>query len=122
MVVFQIYFARVAFLEAEGHSPVGSYGNGPHAFAASLQWVQSKRRLVHILRLSGLIERGKDQPQAVELIGANPTAVVLLKQVPQTLVFETPDQYCIVKRQLTFVKSGQRSSARSAVLALTSTT
>jgi len=34
--------------------------------------VQSKRRLVHILHLTGLIERRKDQSQTVDLIGSNP--------------------------------------------------
>jgi hypothetical protein len=45
--------------------------------------VQSKRRLVHILHLTGLIERRKDQPQTINLIGPNPAAIVLFKQSPR---------------------------------------
>lgn len=89
MVIFQIHVVGVASLEAEGHPPVGPYGHGPHAFTVALQWMQSKRRLVHILHLTGLIERRKDQPQTVNLIGSNPATVVLFKQVPQALVFES---------------------------------
>ena len=53
--------------------------------------MQSKCRLVHILHLARLIERRKDQPQTVNLIGSDLTAVVLFKQVPQALVFEARD-------------------------------
>ena len=71
MVIFQIHVVGVASLEEEGHPPVGPYRHGPHAFAVALQRVQSKRRLVHILHPTGLIERRKDQLQAVGLIGSN---------------------------------------------------
>jgi hypothetical protein len=67
--------------------------------------VQSKRRLVHILHFTGLIESRKDQPQTVDLIGTNSATVVLFKQVPQALVFEALDHRPTVKRQLTFVKA-----------------
>ena len=91
MVVFQVHVIGVATLEAEGHPPVGAYRHGPDSLSAALQWVQSKRRLVHVPHLSGLIERRKNQPQAVDLIGSNPATVVLFKQVPQTLVFKALD-------------------------------
>jgi len=105
MVIFQIHVLGVASLEAEGHPPVGPYRHGLHAFTIALQWVQSKRRLVDILHLTGLIERRKDQPQTVNLIGSNPPTVVLFKQVPQALVFEARNHRVTVKRQLTFVNT-----------------
>jgi hypothetical protein len=79
MVIFQIHAVGVASLKKEGHPPVGPYGHGPKALAVALQRVQSKRRLVHILHLIGLIERRKDQPQTVNLIGADLATVVLFK-------------------------------------------
>ena len=82
MVIFQIHVVGVASLKEEGHPPVGPYRHGPRAFTIALQWVQSKRRLVHILHLTGLIERREDQSQTVDLIGSNPASVVLLKQGP----------------------------------------
>jgi hypothetical protein len=105
MVIFQIYVVGVASLEAEGHPPVGPYGHGPHAFTVALQWVQSKYRLVHILDITGLIESRKDQPQTVDMIGADPARVILFKQAPQALVFEALDHHPNVKRQLTLVNS-----------------
>jgi hypothetical protein len=57
MVIFQIHVVGLAVLEEESYPPVSSYGYGPRAFAVSLQRVQSKRRLVHILHVAGLIER-----------------------------------------------------------------
>jgi hypothetical protein len=66
-----------------------------------------KRRLVHLLYIASLIGRRKDQRQAVDLIGSNPAAVILFKQVPQPLVFEALDHRPAVKRQLTFVNTKQ---------------
>jgi hypothetical protein len=101
MVIFQIHVVGVASLKEE----VGPYCHGPRAFTIALQLVQSKRRLVHILHLTGLIERRKDQSQTVDLIGSNLASVVLLKQVSQTLVFEALDHRPTVKRQLTFANT-----------------
>ena len=105
MVIFQIYVVGVAVLEAECHTPVRSYRHGPYVLTVALQWVQSKRRLVHILHLTSLIERRKDQPQTVNLIGSNFTRVVLFKQVPQALVLEAPDHPPTVKRKWTLVNT-----------------
>ena len=90
MVIFQIHVVGVASLEEEGHPPVGPYCHGPHAFAVAPQRVQSKRRLVHILHPTGLIERRKDQPQTVNLIGANLATVVLFKQFRRPLCLKLP--------------------------------
>jgi hypothetical protein len=67
--------------------------------------MQSKRRLLHVVHLTGLIECGKDQPQTIGLIPSNPAAVVLFKEVPQALVFEALYYSSTVKRQLTFVNT-----------------
>jgi hypothetical protein len=53
--------------------------------------VQSKCRLVHILHLTGLIERREDQPQPINLIGVHLSTVVPFKQVPQALMPEAAD-------------------------------
>jgi hypothetical protein len=73
----------------------------------ALQCVQSKRRLVHILHLAGLIERRKDQPQPVDLIGSHLASVVLLKQVPEALVFEAPDQSSNCKTSIDVCQLGR---------------
>jgi len=91
-VVCQIHVVGVTSLEAEGHTPVSPHGHGPHTFTVPLQWMQSKRRLAHILRLSGLIERRKDQPQTFHLIGLHAAAIVLFKQSAQALGFKALDQ------------------------------
>src|ERR1019366_652768 len=82
MVIFQIHVVGVASLKEEGYPPVGPYRHGPRALTIALQWVQSKRRLVHILHLTGLIERRKDQSQTVDLVGSNPANVVPLGDDP----------------------------------------
>jgi hypothetical protein len=113
MVIFQIHVAGVASGEEKSHPPVGPYCHRPHAFTAAFQWVQSKCRLVHILHVTGLIERRKDQSQTVNLIGCNSATVILFKQAPEALVFEAPDHRSNVKRQLTFVNTKQPDTQSS---------
>lgn len=82
MVVFQIYVMGIAVAKAESHPPVGPDRHGPCAPAIALERMQPKRRLVHILHVAGLVERGKDQAQAIDLVGSDSAAIVLFEQGP----------------------------------------
>ena len=57
MVIFQIHIVGIASLKAKGDPPVGSYRNRPNTSAVALERMQSKRGLVHILHVAGLIQR-----------------------------------------------------------------
>lgn len=105
MVIFQIHVVGVASLKAEGHPPVSPYGHCPHAFAVALERMQPKRGLLHIPYAAGLVQRRKDQPQTVNLIGFNLAGIVLFEQAPQALMAKALDHRPTVKRQLTFVNA-----------------
>ena len=85
MVIFQIQIVGVASRKAEGHPPVGPYRHCPGTFAVALERMHSERVLVHIMDLAGLVQRRKDYPQPVNLIGLQLAGIVLFEQVPQAL-------------------------------------
>jgi hypothetical protein len=78
--------------QAKRHSPIGPHCDGPNTFTIAFERMKSKRRLVHILYVGGLIECREDQTQAVNVIGFEFAPVILFKETSQALMFKTLDQ------------------------------
>jgi hypothetical protein len=76
----------MAILKAKGDTPICAYRHCPTTLAVAFERVQAKGRLLHILHVARLVERGEDQTEPVDLIGSNPAAVILFKQAAQALM------------------------------------
>lgn len=77
----------MAAFESESHAVVLIH---PHRMPAALQGVESHSGHVHLARVSGRIERGKNQVQALQVLGLHLAALARLEQLRETLVPETP--------------------------------
>jgi len=66
--------------KTENDPPVGAHGDGPKAFAFTLQRMQPEGWLVHVLDPARRIERSQDQAYARGLICLYFAAVVIRKE------------------------------------------
>jgi hypothetical protein len=97
VIVNEIDFANVAFIEAKNDSPVRAHRNRPEAFQVTLKRVETKRMDVQVLCALGRINRCEYEPDASQVLSRNPAGIVFFVESPQTTVPEAHYHLRIVK-------------------------
>jgi hypothetical protein len=91
MVVDQINVAGAAFFKAEDHASVRPDSYAPEALQSALEGVEPETGEIHVFRLSGTVEDGKDIIDLLDMIGMDAFGFAVLKKPPQPLVPEAPN-------------------------------
>jgi hypothetical protein len=88
VVIDQVDVTSVAFLKPEDDPPVHPYRHAPKSLEAAFQGMEPETGQVHVFRLAGTVQNGKDIFYFLEVIGADAFGFPVLEEPFEALVPE----------------------------------
>jgi hypothetical protein len=88
MIIDKIHVESVAIFKPENDPPIRADSHREKALPFPLEAVQAKDRQVHALNLLRRVQSGENEPNSLQHIRRQFTAVVVLKKPPQAFVPE----------------------------------
>jgi hypothetical protein len=91
VVIDVVDILRIAFREAENHTPVGTNRNRPEVSEVTLEPMEPESWQIHVCGGTGSIKPCEDVPQLWRVFGDYPARIIILVEAFESLVADRPN-------------------------------